>query len=120
MLKPGSVVWLEGDLGAGKTVFARGCITALGVTGPVTSPTFTIARRYEGGSFPISHLDLYRLADGLGGEDPGVFDPEFGAERLTIVEWPERGAGVLPDPDYVVTLEHGGHDTRRVRIVACR
>ena len=116
LLVPGTVVWLEGDLGAGKTVFARGCLSALGVTEPVTSPTFTIARRYQGESASISHLDLYRLGEGLGGEDPGMFDPEFGPDRITLIEWPERGNGVLPDPDFRVGLEHAGGDMRRIRI----
>jgi tRNA threonylcarbamoyladenosine biosynthesis protein TsaE len=120
LLAPGAVVWLEGELGAGKTVFARGCLAALGVTDVVTSPTFTIARRYEGESIPISHLDLYRLGDGLGGEDPGMFDPEFGPDRITLIEWPERGNGMLPEPDFRVSLDHVGGDTRRIRISSCR
>jgi tRNA threonylcarbamoyladenosine biosynthesis protein TsaE len=116
----GSVVWLEGDLGAGKTVFARGCLSGLGVNATVTSPTFTIARRYGGRQVQISHLDLYRLGDGLLGEDPGMFDPEFGADRVTLIEWPSRGEGVLPSPTFRVALEHAGGDTRRVRISRCQ
>jgi len=119
-LSPGSVVWLEGDLGAGKTVFARGCLAELGVDGAVTSPTFTIARRYTGPKVEISHLDLYRLGDGLSGEDPGMFDPDFGPDRITLIEWPLRGSGVLPDPDFRVTVDHSGGDMRQVRIIKCQ
>ncbi len=119
LLDPGDVVWLDGDLGAGKTVLVRGCLEACGVEGPITSPTFTIARQYSGKRFPISHLDLYRLSDGLGGEDPGMFDPEFGGERVTLIEWPRRGEGVLPAPTLLVEIEHGGDDSRRVRIQRC-
>ena len=120
LLNPGDVVWLEGDLGSGKTVFARGCLKGLGVTEIVSSPTFTIARRYEAASFGVSHLDLYRLADGLTGEDPGSFDSEFGSDRVTLVEWPARGAGVLSDPSYIVELEHSGDDLRQLRISRCQ
>ncbi|MCX6387404.1 MAG: tRNA (adenosine(37)-N6)-threonylcarbamoyltransferase complex ATPase subunit type 1 TsaE, partial [Solirubrobacterales bacterium] len=69
-LKAGDCVMIEGDLGAGKTVFVRGCLRSLGVTGPVTSPTFTLAKRYDEAQIPASHIDLYRLADGMPGEDP--------------------------------------------------
>ena len=88
MLGPGDVVLVSGELGAGKTTFVRGACRALGVSGPVTSPTFTIARRYEDGRIPISHLDLYRLA-GTHGEDPALLEEEIGADRVTFVEWPE-------------------------------
>jgi len=119
VLQPGAVVWLEGEMGAGKTVFARGCLSALGVDEAVTSPTFTIARRYVGSRIAISHLDLYRLGDGLAGEDPGMFDPEFGSDRITLIEWPERGAGVLQSPDFKVVLGHAGADSRHIRIESC-
>lgn len=120
LLLPGDVVWLEGDLGAGKTVLARGCLRALGVEAVVTSPTFTIARRYGGSNVSVSHLDLYRLGDNLAGEDPGVFDPEFGDDRITLVEWPRRGEGVLPAANYRVELAHESLDTRRLRISKCQ
>jgi tRNA threonylcarbamoyladenosine biosynthesis protein TsaE len=116
-LRPGDVVLVSGDLGAGKTTFVRGACRALGVTVPVTSPTFTIARRYDA-AVPISHLDLYRLGD-LAGEDPALLADELAADRIAFVEWPEVGAPVGLDPERVVArvrLEHGGGDRRRVRV----
>ena len=106
---------VSGDLGAGKTTFVRGACRALGVTGPVTSPTFTIARRYDG-TIPISHLDLYRLGD-VAGEDPARLADELGPARVAFVEWPEVGAPAGLDPERVaarVRLEHRGGDKRLV------
>ena len=116
-LRPGHVVLVSGDLGAGKTTFVRGACRALGVRAPVTSPTFTIARRYDG-RLPISHLDLYRLGD-LADEDPALLADELAADRVAFVEWPEVGAPAGLDPERIVarvTLEHRGGDRRLVRI----
>lgn len=116
-LAPGDIVLVSGDLGAGKTTFVRGACRALGVTGPVTSPSFTIARRYDG-DVPISHLDLYRLGD-LDAEDPSLLADELAADRIAFVEWPEVGAPVGLEPERVaarVRLEHRGGDTRGVSI----
>jgi tRNA threonylcarbamoyladenosine biosynthesis protein TsaE len=116
-LHPGDVVLVSGDLGAGKTTFVRGAARALGVTVPVTSPTFTIARRYEDGRVPVSHLDLFRLA-GLDGEEPELLAEELAADRIAFVEWPEQAHGDLPEANVVarVKLEHLGGDRRRVII----
>ena len=114
-LRPGDVVLVSGELGAGKTTFVRGACRALGVGGAVTSPTFTIARRYDG-AFPISHLDLYRLGD-LADEDPALLADELAPDRVAFVEWPEVGAPAGLDPARVVArvrLEHRGGDRRRV------
>ncbi|HEV7883290.1 MAG TPA: tRNA (adenosine(37)-N6)-threonylcarbamoyltransferase complex ATPase subunit type 1 TsaE [Solirubrobacteraceae bacterium] len=116
-LRPGDVVLVSGDLGAGKTTFVRGACRELGVTAPVTSPTFTIARRYDA-AVPISHLDLYRLGD-LAGEDPALLADELAGDRIAFVEWPEVGAPAGLDPERVVArvrLEHGGGDRRTVRV----
>ena len=85
-LAPGDVVVVSGELGAGKTTLIRGACRALGVEGPVTSPTFTIGQRYSG-RLPVSHLDLYRLG-GLVGEDPALLDDYLDRASVGFVEWP--------------------------------
>ena len=115
-LEPGDVVLVSGELGSGKTTFVRGACRALGVQVPVTSPTFTIARRYEDGRVPVSHLDLFRLAEGLGDEEPELLDDELGPDRVAFVEWPEIAGDGLPGIHVAarVRLEHRGGDRRRV------
>ena len=116
-LRAGDIVLVSGDLGAGKTTFVRGACRALGVVEAVTSPSFTIARRYDG-TVAISHLDLYRLAD-VGAEDPALLADELAPDRVAFVEWPEVGTPVGLDADRVaarVLLEHRGGDRRSVRI----
>jgi tRNA threonylcarbamoyladenosine biosynthesis protein TsaE len=113
-LSPGDVVLVSGELGAGKTTFVRGAARALGVGGPVTSPTFTIGRRYEG-RVPVSHLDLYRL-DGLEAEDPGLLADYLTPDAVAFVEWPEQ-AGEAGLPATVrVSIEHGGGDRRIISV----
>jgi tRNA threonylcarbamoyladenosine biosynthesis protein TsaE len=113
-LRPGDVVLVSGEVGAGKTTFVRGACRGLGVGVPVTSPTFTIGRRYAG-RVEVSHLDLYRLDD-LGAEDPALLDDYLAPDSVAFVEWPP-GAGLdLPAPAARVSLEHRGGDRRRVRI----
>jgi tRNA threonylcarbamoyladenosine biosynthesis protein TsaE len=115
-LGPGDVVVLSGDLGSGKTTLIRGAARALGVTEPVTSPTFTIGQRYLGGRLPISHLDLYRLED-LGGEDPALLDDYLGADGIAFVEWPAAGEGRLGRPALEIRLEHVDEARRAIEIV---
>jgi len=116
-LRPGDVVLVSGELGAGKTTFVRGALHALGVEGPITSPTFVVGHGFEGRQGPVAHLDLYRLA-GMGAEDPGLLDPFFGPDTIAFVEWPEHARDAYP-PDRVarrVRLEHAGGDRRRVEV----
>jgi len=116
-LSAGDVVLVEGELGAGKTTFVRGACRALGVDGLVTSPTFTIGQRYPG-PVPVSHLDLYRVAD-LGGEEPDMLDDYLGPDRIAFVEWPRGALGAISGPSRGAApglIEHGGGDRRMVTI----
>ena len=116
-LRPGDVVLVLGEVGAGKTTFVRGAARALGVSGPVTSPTFTIGRHYDSGSVPVSHLDLFRLAD-LSDEDPALLADYVTDDRITFVEWPEvAGPDLAPERIVArVRLEHAGRDRRRIEV----
>jgi tRNA threonylcarbamoyladenosine biosynthesis protein TsaE len=114
-LRPGDVVLLAGELGSGKTTLIRGACRALGVSGPVTSPTFTVGQRYEGGRMPISHLDLYRL-ESLEDEDPALLDDYLAADGVAFVEWPGAGEGRLGRPALELRLAHAGDDRRRVEV----
>jgi tRNA threonylcarbamoyladenosine biosynthesis protein TsaE len=114
-LAPGDVVLLAGEVGAGKTTLIRGACRALGVSGPVTSPTFTIGQRYEGGRLPISHLDLYRLQD-LEGEDPALLEDYLGPDGVAFVEWPAAGSGRLGRPALEVRLAHESEQRRRIEV----
>lgn len=141
-LSAGDVVLVEGELGAGKTTFVRGACRALGVTGAVTSPTFTIGQRYAG-RVPVSHLDLYRLAGGavadgeadsaevpgepdpdalrsaLAGEDPALLADYLGPDTIAFVEWPrggERAVAAHARIAWRVRLTHAGGDRRTVEI----
>jgi tRNA threonylcarbamoyladenosine biosynthesis protein TsaE len=113
-LDVGEVVTVSGDLGSGKTTFVRGACRALGVDGPVTSPTFTIGHRYHG-RVEVSHLDLYRFR-GVSAAEWGDLEPYFD-DAIVFVEWPEAGEGVLPPARYEVLLEHGGEGRRLVTIL---
>ena len=93
-LAPGDVVLVAGELGAGKTTFVRGAARALGVEGPVTSPTYTIGHRYQG-RVDVSHLDLYRF-EGMSNAEWGDLEEYFDG-AVVFVEWPEAGAGFLPE-----------------------
>jgi len=115
MLRDGDVVLVRGELGAGKTTLVRGAARALGVTDPVTSPTFSIGHRYPGTGVTVSHLDLYRLA-GLRGEEPELLDDYLGPGRIAFVEWPEEQAAELAGARVRVTLTHRGGDRRRVDV----
>lgn len=114
-LQPGDVVTISGELGTGKTTFVRGACRALGVASPVTSPTFTIGHRYHG-SVDISHLDLFRFS-GFSPAEWGDLEPYFDG-AVVFVEWPEAGAGALPEARVAIQLEHAGGDRRTVELNA--
>jgi tRNA threonylcarbamoyladenosine biosynthesis protein TsaE len=115
-LGPGDVVLVEGELGAGKTTFVRGACRALGIEGPITSPTFALANRYRAaGGLIVSHLDLYRLG-GLDAEDPDLLADYLGPDRLAFVEWPRDARAELGPVRLRVTLEHLGGDRRRIEV----
>ncbi len=122
-LPPGSVVCLDGDLGTGKTVFARGMAIGFGVREPVTSPTFTLVNSYEGrlpdGSRRVlHHFDLYRIMDPE--ELPGIgWDEYFDGEAVCLVEWPGNAGCLLPAENLLVRIMRvAGHDDHRVISVA--
>jgi tRNA threonylcarbamoyladenosine biosynthesis protein TsaE len=109
----GDAVLVEGELGAGKTTFVRGACRALGVDAAVTSPTFTIGRRY-GGRVPVSHIDLFRVSD-LEGEDPDLLADYLGPDTIAFVEWPRTGAQAIAGLARIaarVWIEHAGGDRR--------
>ena len=109
-LAAGDVVLVQGELGSGKTTFVRGAARALGVEGPVTSPTYTIGHRYRG-RVDVSHLDLYRF-EGMSHAEWGDLEDYF-EDAVVFVEWPQAGARSLPAEKARVSLQHVG-ETRRL------
>ena len=102
-LRAGDVVTVSGELGSGKTTFVRGACRALGISGPVTSPTFTVGHRYRG-RVDVAHLDLYRF-ESLSEADWGALEPYF-EDAICFVEWPEAAAAALPPVRVEVRLSH--------------
>jgi tRNA threonylcarbamoyladenosine biosynthesis protein TsaE len=115
-LRPGDVVLVSGELGSGKTTFVRGACRALGVSGAVTSPTYTVGQVYAAaGGQEIAHLDLYRL-DSLEGEDPALLDDYLTPARIGFVEWPAAGETKIERVVARVRIEHAGGDRRAIEI----
>ncbi len=112
-LEVGDLVTVAGELGAGKTTFVRGACRGLGVTTPVTSPTYTIGNRYEG-RVPVSHLDLYRFS-GVSDAEWGDLEPYFD-DAVVFVEWPERAERALASPRMTVRLDHLDRGHRMVML----
>lgn len=111
VLRDGGVVYLRGELGAGKTTFARALLRALGVGERVKSPTYSLLERYTVNGHDAFHLDLYRIAEAGELEWLGL-DELDSPGAIVLVEWPERGRGALPAPDLEVALEHAGTGRR--------
>lgn len=114
LMKPGDIVLLKGELGAGKTFFVRAAAHALGVSEPVTSPSFTMANTYRGETM-IHHLDLYRLA-AFDAQAHADFSSFFSADAITFIEWPEAAESYINEPTVTITMEHAGDDSRRLVI----
>ena len=115
---PGDIYLLEGDLGVGKTVFAKGFARGLGITEPVTSPTFTIVQVYEGGRLPFYHFDVYRIGDIEEMEEIGYDDYFFG-EGVCLIEWAELIEELIPEGAISITIEKDlekGFDYRKITV----
>jgi tRNA threonylcarbamoyladenosine biosynthesis protein TsaE len=104
---PGLIIWLEGDLGAGKTTLVRGLLRALGETGPVKSPTYTLVEVHPVSGLDLYHFDFYRFSQPEEYLDAGL-DEYFGGKGVCVVEWPDRAVPYLPAADVAVMLEHAG------------
>ncbi len=115
-MEPGLVIYLRGDLGAGKTTMVRALLNSLGYQGRVKSPTYTLLEQYEVGGLNFRHFDLYRFRDALEWETAG-FNDEFDGNNICLVEWPEQAAGLLPQADLEIIFEIL-HEGRNISLYA--
>ena len=111
---PPFCIHLTGQIGAGKTTFARGFLKAMGINGPVKSPTFTLVETYSRGDVKVNHLDLFRIDSSRELEFMG-FDDYLDDKSILLIEWPESVCGSLPKPDLIVKIEVEGF-SRRIHI----
>jgi tRNA threonylcarbamoyladenosine biosynthesis protein TsaE len=115
LLVPGDVLVMSGDLGAGKTTFVQGLAHGLGIVERVTSPTFVLMKEYQGGRFPLMHLDVYRLGKVQEVIDLGIdeyFDPSY----VVVVEWGDKVEPLLPQDHLTIELVHEGGDLRNITL----
>lgn len=113
LLRPGDVLLLYGDLGAGKSELTRGIASGLGVTGPVASPSFTILNVYDEGRLPLYHFDWYRLSSAEELYEMGM-DEYLGGDGVAVVEWPSQCPEAIPETNLTITLTPGEGDTREI------
>jgi tRNA threonylcarbamoyladenosine biosynthesis protein TsaE len=104
-LQSGTKLYLSGDLGTGKTTLARGILRGLGYGGSVKSPTFTLVELYKLSTLDLHHFDFYRINDPEECSDAG-FREIFDSDSVCLVEWPEKAAGFLPEPDIAIRMQH--------------
>lgn len=115
MCRPGDVISLTGDVGAGKTTYAQGIGEGLGIESQVTSSTFVLVRQYSGDELDLYHIDLYRL-DSLDEVQSLDLDEHLYGEGVTVLEWADKFPSVLPDEYLQVSIDYGGHERRTIRV----
>lgn len=114
-LHPGTVITLEGDLGAGKTTFTKGLAKGLGVSRVVNSPTFTIIKEYQGTDYPLYHMDVYRLDEE--GEEAVAFEDYFYSDGVTVIEWASRIEEWLPSERLELQIKRLNEDQRMITLI---
>ena len=115
-LKAGDVVLLQGDLGAGKSEFARGIARGLGIDGPVPSPSFTILNAYDEGRIPLYHFDWYRIEEAQEIYDMGM-EEQLGGDGIALIEWSERAQECLPENLLEITIHTLDDETREISFI---
>ena len=116
VLRPGTVICLDGDLGAGKTLFVQNLAASLGVQGEVTSPTFNLMNLYEDGSLPLVHFDLYRLEQEYELDEIGFYDYVENPDGLVLIEWAEKFPECLPEDHIALQIQRTDVENERVLV----